>query len=52
MSALEDFDRGYKAGWNGEPLDRSESVAVKAAHKAGRRDRADHDYWEQKEDQT
>lgn len=52
MSALDEFTKAFTAGWEGEPLESSESVAVKAAHKAGRRDRADHDYWEQKEDKA
>lgn len=56
MSALDEFDRGYKAGWAGLPLAKGESAAVKAAHRAARRDRADHDYWllrgEQKEDKA
>jgi hypothetical protein len=52
MSALEDFDRAFKAGWAGLQLAKGGSVAVKAAHKAGKTARADHDYWEQKEDQA
>lgn len=51
-TALDDFNRAFEAGWAGLPLDKGASAAAKAAHKAGKQARADHDYWEHKEDKA
>lgn len=50
MSALDEFNRAFKAGWDGLLLDKGVSAAAEAAYKAGKQARADHDYWESKRD--